>query len=57
MAFALPVDYDTDRYDVSASYATPQLQAQFAYFLSNFTDNNTGVFLPYPVSGTELRSL
>jgi MtrB/PioB family decaheme-associated outer membrane protein len=52
MAFTLPIDYDTERYDVSASYSTPQLQAVFAYFLSNFTDNNNGVFLPDPLSGT-----
>ena len=50
-AFALPVDYNTDRYDLSASYATPQLQAQLAYFLSHFTDNNNGVYLPNFVSG------
>jgi MtrB/PioB family decaheme-associated outer membrane protein len=50
-AFTLPIDYDTERYDVSASYNTPQLQAQLAYFLSNFTDNNSGVLLPDPLSG------
>ena len=53
MAFALPVDYDTDRYDVSAAYSTPQIQAVFGYFLSNFSDNNgSAVSLPKPVSGT-----
>ena len=52
-AFTLPIDYDTDRYDVSASYNTYQLQAQFGYFLSNFSDNNSGVYLPSPVSGTK----
>ena len=51
-AFTLPVDYDTDRYDVSASYHSAQLQAVFGYFLSNFTDNNNGVFLPEPVRQT-----
>jgi hypothetical protein len=50
-AFTLPVDYDTERYDVSAAYNTSQLQAVFGYFLSNFTDNNNGVFLPSPLSG------
>jgi len=50
MAFTLPIDYDTERYDVSASYSTPQVQAQFAYFLSNFTDNINGVLLPDPLS-------
>jgi MtrB/PioB family decaheme-associated outer membrane protein len=48
-AFTLPVDYDTDRYDVSATYRGGPLQAVFGYFLSNFTDNNNGVFLPEPV--------
>jgi hypothetical protein len=51
-AFALPVDYDTQRYDVSAAYSTPQLQAVFAYFLSNFTDHTNGAFLPYPAAGS-----
>ncbi len=51
VAFTLPIDYDTERYDVSASYSTPQLQAQLAYFLSNFTDNNNGVLLPDPFAG------
>jgi hypothetical protein len=52
MAFTLPVDYDTERYDVSAAYSTPQIQAVFGYFLSNFTDNYSGVTLPDPLSGT-----
>ncbi len=51
-AFTLPVDYDTERYDVSAAYSTSQLQAVFGYFLSNFTDNNNGVTLPDPLSGS-----
>ncbi len=52
-AFTLPIDYDTERYDVSAAYNTPQLQAVFSYFLSNFTDNINGVLLPDPLSGTK----
>jgi MtrB/PioB family decaheme-associated outer membrane protein len=51
-AFALPIDYDTERYDLSAAYSTPQIQAVFGYFLSNFTDNNNAVSLPDPLSGT-----
>jgi hypothetical protein len=51
-AFTLPVDYDTERYDVSAAYSTHQLQAVFGYFLSNFTDNNNSVSLPFPTSPT-----
>lgn len=50
MAFTLPVDYDTDRFDVSASYIDPQYQALIQYTFSHFTDNNLGVSLPYVVS-------
>lgn len=51
-AFTQPVNYDTQRYDVRADYATPQVQAQLGYFLSNFTDHNQAAFLPRPTSGT-----
>lgn len=51
-AFALPVDYDTDRYDVSAAYTSHRLQAVFQYTFSHFTDNNSFVTLPYPTSNT-----
>lgn len=56
MAFTMPVDYDTDRFDVSASYNTPDLQAvlQYAYF--RFTDNDLGVSLPSPVSIASLSA-
>ncbi len=37
--FAQPIDYDFDRYRASAAYSTRQLQAQFAYTYSRFTDN------------------
>ena len=37
--FAQPIDYDTDRYDVNAAYATERLQVQVGYMFSNFTDN------------------
>jgi MtrB/PioB family decaheme-associated outer membrane protein len=49
-AFTLPIDYDTQRYDVSAAYNSSQLQAVFGYYLSNFTDHNTAVSLPYPAT-------
>ena len=51
-AFALPVDYDTDRYDATAAYNSHQLQAIFQYTFSHFTDNNSFVSLPYPTSNT-----
>ena len=37
--FAQPIDYDTDRYDLSAQYATKVFQIQLGYMFSNFTDN------------------
>ena len=47
-AFALPIDYDTDRYDASASYNTRAFQGIFQYTFSHFTDNMLFVALPYP---------
>jgi MtrB/PioB family decaheme-associated outer membrane protein len=49
-AFTMPVDYDTDRYDLSAAYNTRTVQAVLQYTFSHFVDNNLGVSLPYPVS-------
>jgi hypothetical protein len=46
-AFALPVDYDTDRYDAIASYNTRRFQSIFQYTFSHFSDNNLFVALPY----------
>jgi MtrB/PioB family decaheme-associated outer membrane protein len=51
-AFAMPIDYDTDRYDASAAYTTHQFQAFIQYTYSHFSDNNTFVNLPYPTSNT-----
>jgi hypothetical protein len=51
-AFAMPIDYDTDRYDLSASYTTRAFQSIFQYTFSHFTDNNLFVSLPYPTSNT-----
>jgi len=56
MAFTLPVDYDTDRFDVSASYVDPDYQALIQYTFSRFTDNNSGVILPYVVSIASLTA-
>lgn len=50
--FAMPVDYDTDRYDVSASYSTRSFQSIFQYTFSHFVDNNLFVNMPYPTSNT-----
>ncbi len=51
-AFALPVDYDTTRYDASIAYTTHLFQGSLQYTFSQFTDNNLFVSLPYPTSNT-----
>jgi MtrB/PioB family decaheme-associated outer membrane protein len=51
-AFAMPVDYDTDRYDATAAYTTHQFQGSLQYTFSHFSDNNTFVALPYPIGET-----
>jgi hypothetical protein len=51
-AFGMPINYDTDRYDVSASYNTRSFQSIFQYTYSHFSDNNLFVALPYPTSNT-----
>ena len=48
VAFTLPINYDTDRYDASAAYNTRLFQSVFQYTYSHFTDNNLFVTLPYP---------
>ena len=55
-AFTMPVDYDTDRLDVTAAYSLPDLQATLQYTYSHFTDNNLAVALPRPVSGASLSA-
>ncbi len=52
IGFAQPIDYDTDRYTVSAAYSTRQLQAQLNYSYSRFTDNNTAFNATYFTSPT-----
>jgi hypothetical protein len=49
MAFTMPVDYDTERFNLSAAYNLPDFQALIQYTYSRFTDNNLAVSLPYPV--------
>ncbi|HEY1932645.1 MAG TPA: MtrB/PioB family outer membrane beta-barrel protein [Acetobacteraceae bacterium] len=51
-AFAMPVDYDTERYDLSAAYTDRINQAIVQYTFSHFTDNNRFIILPYPTSNT-----
>jgi hypothetical protein len=52
--FALPIDSDTDRYDVSAQYASRLWQGVFQYTYSHYSDNLSYVSLPYPVSNAAL---
>ena len=49
MAFAMPIDYDTDRYDAKAFYNTRPFQGLVQYTFSKFSDNNLFVALPYLV--------
>ncbi len=51
-AFALPIDYTTDRYDATLAWTTPVNQASLQYTFSHFTDGNSFVNLPYPFSNT-----
>lgn len=51
-AFALPVDYNTDRYDASADYNTRLFQALIQYTFMKFNDNNLYVTLPYAVTNS-----
>jgi MtrB/PioB family decaheme-associated outer membrane protein len=39
--FAQPIDYDTDRYDLTAALNTQRMQFQVGYTFHNFTDNLT----------------
>jgi MtrB/PioB family decaheme-associated outer membrane protein len=51
-AFGLPINYDTDRFDLSAAYTTRHLQALLQYTFSHFNDNLSFVNLPYPTSNS-----
>jgi hypothetical protein len=51
-AFALPVNYDTQQYDFTATYNDRVNQAVIQYTFSHFTDNNLFIVLPYPTSNT-----
>ncbi len=51
-AFGLPIDYETDRYDLSAAYATRLDQVVLQETYSHFSDSNSFVNLAYPYSNT-----
>jgi len=51
-AFALPINYDTDRYDVAATYNNRVNQMVLQYTYSKFVDRNTFVALPQVVAMT-----
>ena len=46
--FAQPIDYDTDRFDLSAALGNPQYQFQVSYMFSNFKDNLSTLNLTNP---------
>jgi MtrB/PioB family decaheme-associated outer membrane protein len=50
--FAQPINYDTDRYDISATYSRDRLQAMFGYTYSQFTDSTTTAMLTNPFAFT-----
>lgn len=50
VAFTQPVDYDTNRFDISAAYNTRALQAVAQFTYSKFTNHNLAVTLPFVVS-------
>jgi MtrB/PioB family decaheme-associated outer membrane protein len=52
IAFPEPVNYDSDRFNVTAAYNTRQVQAQIGYVFSKFSDNNTFTTLPYLFAST-----
>jgi hypothetical protein len=39
-AFALPINYDTDRYDADGRLHHPHFQGLIQYTFSHFSDNN-----------------
>ena len=49
-AFAMPIDYDTDRFDAKAAYTTRLFQGSLQYTYSHFADNNLFASLPNPLS-------
>ncbi len=55
-AFTMPADYDTDRFDLTAAYNLPDLQAMLQYSYFRFADNNQAVAIPYPVSIASLSA-
>ena len=46
--FPMPINYDTDRFDIAAAFNTAKLQTKFTYTFSNFQDNNAGGFTYSP---------
>lgn len=51
-SFAMPVNYDTDKYTASAAYSTRRLQGTLTYSYSKFTDNNPAFNAIYFTSPT-----
>ena len=49
--FIQPINYDTDRFDVTAQYATKRYQVQLNYNFSQFQDNDQSITLLNPWAG------
>jgi MtrB/PioB family decaheme-associated outer membrane protein len=56
MAFAMPINYDTDVFNISAAYNTETFQAVVSYEFSNFRDNNSRGFGFQGWNFTEVRT-
>lgn len=54
--FAQPIDYDIDRYDLNAQYASKRIQLQVGYTYSNFTDNLQVINLQNPWAFTSVAN-
>ena len=55
--FAEPINYDTDRYDVTAQYSQGKFQALLGYTFNNFTDNLASDNLVNPFQFTNTASV
>ena len=54
--FTMPIEYDTDRFDISAAHNSPRVQAIVQFTYSRFEDHNLAVTLPYAISIARLTA-
>ena len=48
--FPVPVNYDTDRFEVKGAFTSPRLQAELAYDASRFVDQSNVLMLQNPLA-------